>query len=153
MPATQKSTTDRGLAPSRDNLGFELAKASQRWNQLLAAGFEEHGFGEVRPAFGSVLLPLFEEDGLRLGEVGRRARLSKQTMTTLVRRVEAAGLVRREPDPVDGRAQVVRLTERARELAPVAAEVVGGLEEAVGRLLGPGDERTVRDALRAIAEL
>ena len=153
MIATSEPTRDRGGAPSRDNLGFALAKASQRWNQLLAAGFEEHGFADVRPAYGSVLLPLFEEDGLRMGELGRRARLSKQTMTTLVRRVEAAGLVRREQDPADGRAQLVRLTERARELAPVAAEVVRGLEETVARVLEPGTERTVRDALRVIADL
>jgi hypothetical protein len=31
-----------------------------------------------------LLMPLFEEDGLRQGELGRRARLSKQTMTTIV---------------------------------------------------------------------
>ena len=35
---------------SRDNLGFLLAKASQRWNELLYARFVEAGFGDVRSA-------------------------------------------------------------------------------------------------------
>ena len=45
----------------------------------------------MRPSYGSVLIPLYEEDGLRLGELARRARLSKQTMTELVRRLERDG--------------------------------------------------------------
>src|SRR5919109_3727219 len=84
-------------APGRANLGFELAKASQRWNELLAAGFAERGYGEVRPAYGSVLLPLFEEDGLRMGQIARRSRLSKQTITTLVRRGGAPAAGPRPP--------------------------------------------------------
>ncbi len=53
----------------------------------------------MRPSYGSILVPLFEEDGLRIGELGRRARLSKQTMTTMVRLLARDGLVRRERDP------------------------------------------------------
>src|SRR5712672_2349099 len=65
---------------TRSNIGFLLAKASQHWNELLYAGFCEEGYPQVRPSFGAILVPLFEEDGLRLGELARRARLSKQTM-------------------------------------------------------------------------
>jgi hypothetical protein len=42
----------------------------------------------VRPSYGSILVPLFEEDALHMGELARRARLSKQTMTTMVRLLE-----------------------------------------------------------------
>src|SRR5919109_5620954 len=84
--------------PTRANVGFELAKASQRWNELLYEEFSARGFGEVRPAYGSVLLPMFDEDGLRMGALAARARLTKQTMTTLIRLMEEAGIVTREPD-------------------------------------------------------
>src|SRR3989442_7741966 len=67
------------MRATRDNLGFLLAKALQRWNELLAAGFRRGGFPQVRPAYGSVLLPLFEEDGLRLSELAARSRLSKRS--------------------------------------------------------------------------
>lgn len=148
-----RATTQTTPKITRENLGFLLAKASQRWNELLWADFSEHGFGEVRPSYGSVLVPLFEEDGLRMGEIARRARLSKQTMTTLVRLAERDGLVIREPDPADARAVIVRLSDRAREFAPVAEKVLGRLDRRVAELVGERDGRSLRRSLTAMAEL
>src|SRR5918997_2606211 len=113
---------------TRGNLGFLLAKASQRWNELLQQAFAEAGFPEVRASYGSVLLPLFEEDGLRMGEVARRARLSKQTMTTLVRLAERDGLVERRQDERDRRATRVQLTAKGRRFRPVAERVLAELD-------------------------
>jgi DNA-binding MarR family transcriptional regulator len=139
--------------PTRANVGFELAKASQRWNELLYEQFSARGFGEVRPAYGSVLLPLFEEDGLRMGALAARARLSKQTMTTLIRLMEEAGLVTREPDPHDGRAMFVRLTARSREFAPVARQVVAELEGRIMRRLTADAYRALRAGLKEVRDL
>jgi DNA-binding MarR family transcriptional regulator len=152
MPAAT-STRTRRSAPTRANVGFELAKASQRWNALLHAEFTRRGFGEVRPSYGSVLLPLFEADGLRMGELASRARLTKQTITTMVRLIERAGLVEREADPEDGRAIRINLTPRAHEFAPVAAEVVAELEERVAERLGRQGYRALRDGLREVMEM
>jgi DNA-binding MarR family transcriptional regulator len=135
------------------NLGFLLAKASQRWNELLGQAFKERGHGQVRPSYGSLLLPLWEADGLRMGELARRARLSKQTLTTMVRLMERDGLVRREPDPDDGRASRVWLTPGAKRLKPVADEVVGALTARVQERLSPRQARDVERGLRAIAAL
>lgn len=142
-----------GHPVGRDDLGFLLAKAAQRWNEVLAERFAAAGYGDVSPSYGSVLLPLFEEDGLRLGELAGRARLSKQTMTELVRRLERDGLVERRPDPSDGRASLVFLTGRAREFEPVAAGVLAELDRLVrGRLDG---ERVgeLKAALRELLDL
>jgi DNA-binding MarR family transcriptional regulator len=138
---------------TRANLGFALAKASQRWNELLAARFSELGYPEVRPSYGSVLLPLFEEDNLRIGQIASRARLSKQTMTTLVRLVERDGLVARAADPGDGRATRVSLTPRAREFSTVAGMVVGRLEARVEEVLGAERAGELRLALSELMEL
>lgn len=138
---------------TRDNLGFLLAKASQRWNELLFERFRAAGFGEVRPSYGSVLIPLFEEDGLRMGELARRARLSKQTMTTLVRLAERDGLVTRSRDPDDARAFRVRLTGRARSFEPVAERVLGDLDALVAVQLSDERSRELGNALRRLAQL
>jgi DNA-binding MarR family transcriptional regulator len=135
------------------NVGFLLAKASQRWNELLYERFVERGFGEVRPAYGSILLPLFEEDGLRMGELAERARLSKQTMTTMVRLLERAGLVVRERDDRDGRAFRIHLTERAREFQPVAGEVVAELEVLVAQALTQRESSALERALKGVIAL
>jgi DNA-binding MarR family transcriptional regulator len=138
---------------SRDNLGFLLAKASQRWNELLAERFASAGFPDVRPSYGSVLIPLYEEDGLRMGELARRARLSKQTMTELVRLLERDGLVERRPDPGDGRASLVFLTDRARRFAPIAADILADLDRLVAASLSPRRAAALEGGLRRIMEL
>ncbi len=138
---------------TRDNLGFILAKALQRWNELLAAGFRRRGFAEVRPAHGSVLLPLFEEDGLRVGELAARSRLSKQAMTTLVRTLEARGLIRRRPDPDDGRAARVYLTPRARRFQATAEHVLATLDRRVRQRLAPERLTGLRDSLKTLMTL
>jgi DNA-binding MarR family transcriptional regulator len=135
------------------NVGFLLAKASQRWNELLYERFVARGFGEVRPAYGSILLPLFEEYGLRMGQLAERARLSKQTMTTMVRLLERAGLAVRERDDRDGRAFRIHLTDRAREFQPVAGEVVAELEALVAKALTQHQSNALERALKGVIAL
>jgi DNA-binding MarR family transcriptional regulator len=136
-----------------NNLGFLLAKASQRWNELLSDRFRARGFGEVRPSYGSVLLPLFEEDGLRMSEIAARARLSKQTMTTLVRLCERDGLVSRTGDPSDARAFRIHLTDRARQFNPVADEILAELDASVLAALGIRRQQTLVQALKGVIDL
>jgi DNA-binding MarR family transcriptional regulator len=143
----------RNPAPTRANVGFLLAKASQRWNELLAEEFGAAGYPEVRPAYGSILLPLWEEDDLRMGELGRRARLAKQTMTTMVRLMERDGLVSRAPDPEDRRALRVRLTERGHELREVAGAVLGVLDGRVRERLGDREIATFEYCLQEVMSL
>ncbi|WP_238174456.1 MarR family winged helix-turn-helix transcriptional regulator [Kribbella kalugense] len=52
-----------------------------------------------------------DEQPIRIGEIAARVPCSQPTATTTVATLEQAGLVRREPDPVDGRATAVVLTE------------------------------------------
>ena len=142
--------TEPAAGVGRDDLGFLLAQATQRWNELLADRFAAAGFGDVRPSYGSVLLPLYEEDGLRMGELSRRARLSKQTMTEMIRRLERDGLIERRPDPSDARASLIFLTARSRGFEPVAAGVLAELDRLVRRQLEP---RRVAELKATLVEL
>ena len=143
--AAQRATTA--------NLGFLLAKASQRWNELLYEHFVARGYAEVRPSYGSLLLPLFEEDGLRMGQLAERARLCKQTMTTMVRLLERDGLVTRERDAADGRAFRIHLTDRAKEFQPVAEEVLEELDREVQQALTPRATNALERALKGVIAL
>jgi DNA-binding MarR family transcriptional regulator len=137
---------------TRNNLGFLLAKASQRWNELLYAGFRAEGYPQVRPSFGAILVPLYEEDGLRLGELAERARLSKQTMTTMIRLIAKAKLVTTRPDPEDGRATRVFLTEEARRFQPIAEKVLTRLERRALKVEGRENLDQIRHWLRRFAD-
>jgi DNA-binding MarR family transcriptional regulator len=131
-----------------DDLGFLLAKATQRWNELLQERFRASGWPEVRPSYGSILVPLFEEDGLRMGELARRARLSKQTMTTMVRLLEREGLVRRGRDPDDGRAFRIVLTSKGRSFEPVAERTLAELGALAHERLGEQRLLSLKQSLK-----
>src|SRR5262249_47944314 len=139
-------------AVTSTNVGFLLAKASQRFNELLGERFAEHGFGEVRPSFGSVLVPLFERDRRRLGEIGRAARLSQQAITGLVNECERAGLVARERDAEDRRAFRISLTARGRNLRAVAEEELAGLDARIVAALGRRKREALIEALKGVME-
>ena len=147
------SATEASVAVDRDDLGFLLAKSSQRWNELLQEGFRAAGYGAIRPSYGSVLLPLYEQDGLRMVELADRARLSKQTMTTLVRLLERDGLVQRTRDPIDGRAFRIKLTNRANEFRPVAERVLNDIDRMIREQLSKAEIGCLRDTLRKVMHL
>jgi DNA-binding MarR family transcriptional regulator len=136
-----------------DNVGFLLAKASQRFNERLLERFAAAGFGEGRASYGSVLMPLFERDGQRLGELAESARLSKQAMTGLVKGCEADGLVERERDPADGRAFNVRLTPRGREFRERAREILADVDDELVRSLGKRNREALVRALQGVIDL
>jgi len=74
-------------------------------------------------------------------------------MTTLVRSVEQAGLVVREPDAVDGRASRVRLTPKGQAFGRAAAQTLRELDELVAGDLNDEELDRLVNALRKVVEL
>ena len=146
-------TITRAAANTTTNIGFLLAKASQRFNELLVERFAERGFPDVRASYGSVLVPLFERDGLRLGELAAVSRPSKQAMTGLVKLCEQDGLVVRERDADDGRAFRVSLSARGRRFQAVADDVLHELDDELVRSLGTRKHDALVEALKGVVDL
>lgn len=63
-----------------------------------------------------VLLVLWEEDGLAVRQLGERLELDSGTLTPLLKRLEAAGLVRRARDRADERVVRIHLSPAGRGL-------------------------------------
>lgn len=146
----------RAQAPvpaGRTDTGYLLAIASRRWNAILEQRFADAGFPEVRASYGALLIPLFEEDGLRMGELARRARLSKQTVTTMARLLERDGLVARQPDPNDARATRLLLTPRSRSFKLVAESVLADLDHRAAATLGKETATLLKTVLAELAHL
>lgn len=146
-------TITSAAASTTTNVGFLLAKASQHLNAVLVERFAGRGFPDVRASYGSVLVPLFERDGLRLGELAAVSRLSKQAMTGLVKLCEQDGLVVRERDVDDGRAFRVFLNARGRRFQVVADEVLRELDEDLVRSLGTRKRDALVEALKGVVDL
>lgn len=97
-----------------------------------------------------VMLCLWERDGLKVGEIGSRLFLETNTLTPLLKRLEAAGLVRRQRDSKDERQVRVTLTAEGRALREKALSVPPRIGAATG--LESGQAGSLRDWLEWLRE-
>lgn len=70
-----------------------------------------------------VMLALWEADGLTVSEIGERLYLDSGTLTPLLKRLEAVGLVQRLRDTEDERRVLIRLTPDGRKLKQKAGKL------------------------------
>ncbi len=100
---------------------------------------DDLGGAEVLPlSWYDVLLALYEapEHRLRMHELASAILVSRGGLTRLVARIEKAGLLRREPDPEDGRGLYAALTERGMEALRTTWPIYArGIAEHFGRHL------------------
>jgi DNA-binding MarR family transcriptional regulator len=97
------------------------------------------GFADTYAAWGTNIFHYLREGGLRLTELAEHTHTTKQALLYTINQLEAAGYVERVPDPTDGRAKIIRLTQRGWELRRVGDEIMASIEhECVQRL---GEER------------
>ncbi|HEY2949872.1 MAG TPA: MarR family transcriptional regulator [Micromonosporaceae bacterium] len=90
------------------------------------AAYNRHG---VRAGQQFILHCLWQTDGLTPGEVAGRLGLATPTVTRAATRMEAAGLLRREPHPTDARLVRLRLTERGHDLRTIMVKEMDDLRE------------------------
>ncbi len=105
----------------RENIVFLLAKAHQRAQGALKANLQQFGLTPMQCLF---METLWEEDGLSVGEIGRRISLDTATLAGILDRMVTAGWVRRETDQTDGRVIRVHLAEKAHESIPGVASAI-----------------------------
>jgi len=71
-----------------------------------------------------VLLTFSQRGSLPLSKIGERLQVHATSVTNVVDRLEAAGLVRREPNPRDGRGTLAVITDEGRRVADEATAVL-----------------------------
>ena len=63
-----------------------------------------------------VMLVLWEQDGLTVGEIGKKLILDNGTLTPLLKKLESEGYIKRDRSKQDERIVVITLTDTGREL-------------------------------------
>ncbi len=129
--------------------------------------------GTLRLAHGVVLKEIFERvqeaghagftrataplwrfeglDGRRPGEIARTSGLSKQAVNDQLRALEQLGYVTLHADARDGRARVVRLTGRGRDLDRTVRAAAAEVEDAWAQEFGDAEWEAFRAVLDRIA--
>ena len=107
---------------------------------------QELGYSQLNPAH----LNLFRTEGLdgrRPGELTNELYLSKQSVNDLLRDLEDMGYIRREVDPTDRRARIIRLTPEGRELEDRVYEAASDVERKLEQAFGKRRVRELRHLL------
>lgn len=138
---------------------FSLHAASRAFNGVYRVVLKDLGL--TYPQY-LVMLVLWEEGDLPVKKLGERLRLDSGTLSPLVKRLEAAGLVRRERSAADERSVLVRVTGEGAALRERALEVprrigsatgfdlaeIGALRDRLDRLTAALDEAARTEAAR-----
>jgi DNA-binding MarR family transcriptional regulator len=81
-----------------------------------------------------VLLSFSRRGALPLGKIGERLQVHATSVTPLVKRLEAAQLIKRTPHPEDGRAVLASITPEGRLVLAQATEAILRAQFALGSL-------------------
>jgi DNA-binding MarR family transcriptional regulator len=131
-PATLQQAPAAWLALDHQ-LCFALYAASLAMTKLYKPLLEPLGL--TYPQY-LVMLVLWEGDGLTVSAVGERLGLDSGTLTPLLKRLEAAGLVQRLRDAADERRVLLQLTAPGRALKTQATALPPQVAQASGCTLG-----------------
>ncbi len=155
--STMASTRTRIRQPAADaapdllaldrQVCFALAVASRTVISLYRPLLEPMGL--THPQY-LVMLALWEDEPLRVSELADRLSLEPATLSPLLKRLEAAGLVTRRRDPHDERAVAVTLTPAGRRLREDAERIPPAVMARLG--IGLAELEDLRDRLTTVIE-
>lgn len=150
------TTTDARLAAQleaakRESTGQLLLRAARLFNERAVARVQRSGEPRFRLAH-TRLFPHIDLEGTRLTELARRAGVTKQAVGPLVAELESFGVVRRQPDPEDGRALQVRFTQRGMRALLHGLAVLGELEDELAGEIGTSRMRELRRGLALLVD-
>ena len=94
------------------------------------------------------MLVLWEKDDITVSEIGERLFLDSATLTPLLKRLESAGLIRRQRSRQDERQVVITLSESGRDLQQQATSI----PEAIGCAMAC-DSATLADIKQQLERL
>ena len=138
--------------PAPLNTGVLLFLPYRAMEARVFAGLAERGFDDLTPAQARVFQRIADR-GSRVTELAEQAGITKQTAGFLVDQLERAGYVERVPDPDDGRARLVRITERGARSVAASAGIVAEVEAEWTAHLGVGRMDQLRQILADLREI
>ena len=111
-----------------NQLCFRLYTASRLLTQAYHPLLSEHGL--TYPQY-LVLLVLWEKDEQPVNDIAKRLMLETNTVTPLLKRMEAEGIVTRNQGKKDARQMIVKLTKKGRDLQKALTDVPETMGNAV----------------------
>ncbi len=102
---------------ARTNGGFLVSRIKQVGGRIFERMLTEAGVDAFNGAQGRILHVLWQRDSIPIVELSQKTGLAKTTLTSMLDRMEQAGLVTRVYDASDRRRIRIRLSEQAQALS------------------------------------
>jgi DNA-binding MarR family transcriptional regulator len=131
---------------SDHSLSVLISILNRTIDDRVTTGLDAAGFPDIRRSHGLVF-EMLDWSGSRITDLAKRARITKQAMGELVTDLELMGYVERVPDPRDGRAKLVKRTERGQEAVTAAVAALMEMEERWAEFLGEERFAALRESL------
>lgn len=96
--------------------GFLITNIKQISDRIFNRILSQKNIGAFNGAQGRILYVLWQKDGISQRELAEAASLAATTLTGMIDRMEASGLLEKVPAPGDRRKTLLCLTPRARGL-------------------------------------
>ncbi|WP_027185554.1 MarR family winged helix-turn-helix transcriptional regulator [Desulfovibrio inopinatus] len=130
-----------------------VSRIREKANALILVELERRGHPELSPSHGAILKWLYEEGPLPMGVLAKKIGRQKNTVTTLIRKLERTGYVERNTDSHDNRVQRICLTEKGQAFRSdfdaiselLLTAVWGDMEQAQKEHLVAGLERILHN--------
>jgi MarR family transcriptional regulator for hemolysin len=126
----------------------EMVVAGRMWRRMTRAVTAQHGIAEAGAA------PLLwigrMGEGVRQNALAERIGVEGASLVRVLDELAAAGLVTRQPDPSDRRANMLFLTEAGRAVTARVEAEISNLRE---RVLGELDDADIAAAQRVFAAI
>src|ERR1700684_4205684 len=129
------STAPDRAQPERLHIGQLLVHLTRLFQTELFARLQDAGLQDARVPHTHVTAYI-KAEGSRLTDLAARARMTRPAMAELVDDLERLGIVERRPDPSDGRAKLVCLTDAGWDAMRTGRRGVAELEADYARLIG-----------------
>jgi DNA-binding MarR family transcriptional regulator len=131
-------------SPSKITVGTALRLTYRAFARDLARRLAPHG---VTLLMWFVLRELWKRDGLSQREIAQATDRQASAIVSVVRELQAAGLVQVRRSPNDGRRSVVRLTRAGRRLEPVLTAHGKNLSQTAQRGFSPVEKHALMQML------
>lgn len=142
--------------PHRQDFVALLFSAAEALVGALSARMETLGYRDIREGHGCVFGNIRAE-GMRLTELAELAGMTKQAVGEAVSDLESLGYAERVADPSDGRAKIIRLTERGQAAQSAAFQIMAEIEDEWAERFGAervdGMRSLLNDILAARSQL
>jgi len=144
-------TQEQLVALRQENIGRLFMRASRAYSELAFEKLRAYGHTEITPVHGMLIANL-DIEGTRATVVAERAGVTKQAIGQLAHDLEKLNYIEKIPDPQDGRASLLKFTEKGMQALHDAHEIKKEIEAEFIAILGEDRMESLREMIQVFLD-